>query len=366
MVSLFSGAGGIDIGFEATGLFRTVVAADWADYCIDTLKKNQSLRHSVRLAEIAPWLCSQMEHFEIAAEKNILLEGTEIIKADLAEGGAEALRAVYSGPVDLIAGGPPCQAFSVRNRKANRGLLDESGRGNLIFSFMDIVGHIKPKAFLFENVMGLDRSEYGNLVKDLMDYAEKNLGYDVSLSAVVASDYGLPQDRRRIIIVGTAPGINFQPPFATHGMTELFDNKPKLPFATVRSALEGLPEPSDNSYLANHKAPKHTADMMERFAKVAPGKQDPIRKKIRLHPDKPCPAIFSGSDTGGGLADIHPWENRALTPRECARLQGFPDYWELCSKRSGEVYKLVANAVPPPLSAAFAVQVARSLRGPSE
>ena len=101
--------------------------------------------------------------------------------------------------------------------------------------------------------------------------------------------------------------------------------------------------------------------MRARFAEVAPGKQDPVRKKIRLHPDRPCPTLFSGSDTGGGLADIHPWENRARTPRECARLQGFPDFWEFASNRSGEVYKLVANAVPPPLAAAFAIQLAAAL-----
>jgi DNA (cytosine-5)-methyltransferase 1 len=359
MVSLFAGAGGIDIGFELTGLFDTVVAADWAKYSIDTLQLNKSKAIKVRLSEAAPWLCRNMPCGE--TDPTTILNKAVILKTDLSNNGATEIRNSYEAPIDLVVGGPPCQAFSVRNRRADRGLLDEQGRGNLVFSFMEIVGSLRPKAFLFENVMGLERSEYGNLPERLIDYAREKLGYNVTLSKVKASDYGLPQDRRRIIIVGTNPELIYTPPPPTHGCSDLFDLYPKLPMVTVRDALMGLPEPGCKTSPANHNAPKHTDEMKARFADIAPGKQDPIRKKIRLHPDRPCPAIFSGSDTGGGLADIHPWENRALTPRECARLQGFPDEWEFSSNRSGEVYKLVANAVPPQLAAAFAIELAKAL-----
>ena len=360
MVSLFAGAGGIDIGFESTGLFDTVVAADWAEYSIDTLKLNKSKALKMCLSETAPWLLTNMTAHS-GSKISTILENTAILHADLSNNGATEIRKLYSGPIDLVAGGPPCQAFSVRNRRTDRGLLDEKGRGNLIFSFMEIVAELRPRAFLFENVMGLERSEHGNLPEQLMLYAREKLGYKVTLSKVVASDYGLPQDRRRIIIVGTEPDLIYTPPAPTHGGSDLFDLTPRHPLVTVRDALRGLPEPGNEMGPANHKAPKHTDEMKARFAEVGPGKQDPVRKKIRLHPDRPCPAIFSGSDTGGGLADIHPWENRALTPRECARLQGFPDDWEFSSNRSGEVYKLVANAVPPLLAAAFALQLAKAL-----
>lgn len=364
LVSLFAGAGGIDIGFEATGLFHTAVAADWADYSINTLRSNQQKAHKLDLEVIAPWLTESGKLCQKEKRKaSVLLENTKIIKADLSEKGAEQILSAYAGPIDVVAGGPPCQAFSVRNRRSDRGLLDTQGRGNLIFSFMEIVRDLRPRAFMFENVMGLDRSEHGNLVEELTDYARNKLGYKVTLSKVVASNYGLPQDRRRIIIVGTQSGFDYSPPEPSHGQTDLFDKHPKRAFVTVREALESLPAPDATIY--NHIAPNHTQEMMERFATVAPGKQDPIRKKIRLHPDRPCPALFSGSDTGGGLADIHPWHDRALTPRECARLQGFPDFWELCSRRSGEVHKLVANAVPPPLASAFAVAIAAALKEPS-
>ena len=360
LVSLFAGAGGIDIGFEATGLFRTVIAADWADYTFDTLEANKKMAHRIGLASLAPWLLKNYpeNHF---AEDNVILEDTAIVKLDLSEGAGPVLKSLYSDPIDVVVGGPPCQAFSVRNRRADRGLMDEQGRGNLIFSFMELVRDLNAKAFVFENVMGLDRSEHGNLVEKIVAFARDDLGYRVTIVKVVASDFGLPQDRRRIIIVGTEQHVEFLPPAPTHGVEDLFDANKRLPFVTVREALQGLPEPGTDGAPANHIAPKHSDQMRARFAEIAPGKQDPVRKKIRLHPDRPCPTLFSGSDTGGGLADIHPWENRALTPRECARLQGFPDFWELCSNRSGEVYKLVANAVPPPLAAAIALQLGRAI-----
>jgi DNA (cytosine-5)-methyltransferase 1 len=361
LVSLFAGAGGIDIGFEASGLFRTVIAADWADYAVNTLEANKKLTHRIGLASLAPWLLESNPESNFA-EDTVILEDSEIVKLDLSEGAGPVLKGLYSGPIDVVVGGPPCQAFSVRNRRADRGLMDEQGRGNLIFSFMELVRDLNPKAFVFENVMGLDRSEHGNLVEKIVAFARDDLGYQVTIVKIVASDFGLPQDRRRIIIVGTEKNVEFIPPAPTHGVEDLFDTKKRLPFVTVRDALQGLPEPGTDGAPANHIAPNHSDQMRARFAEIVPGKQDPVRKKIRLHPDRPCPTLFSGSDTGGGLADIHPWENRALTPRECARLQGFPDFWELCSNRSGEVYKLVANAVPPPLAAAIAVQLGRAIQ----
>jgi DNA (cytosine-5)-methyltransferase 1 len=361
LVSLFAGAGGIDIGFEASGLFRTVIAADWADYAFKTLETNKKMCHRIGLASLAPWLALSNSEDNIPNE-SVILEDAEILRLDLSEGAGPVLKSLYSGPVDVVVGGPPCQAFSVRNRRADKGLMDEKGRGNLIFSFMELVKDLKAKAFVFENVMGLERTEYGNLVEKIVTFARDDLGYRVTIIKVVASEFGLPQDRKRIIIVGTEKNIDFSPPAPTHGTKDLFDSNIRLPFVTVREALRGLPEPGTLGAPANHKAPNHSDQMRARFAQILPGKQDPIRKKIRLHPDRPCPTLFSGSDTGGGLADIHPWENRALTPRECARLQGFPDFWELCSNRSGEVYKLVANAVPPPLAASIAIQLGRAIK----
>jgi len=353
VVSLFSGAGGLDIGFESTGHFSTVLAIDWSDYCIATLEKNKQLHHMISDLPIKPW----ESEFPKKEPSIVLLENTIIKKMDLSIVSKTEIQDLFPGPIDVVMGGPPCQAFSVRNRKEKRGLLDEAGRGNLIFSFMELVGDLNPKVFLFENVMGLDRDEHGNLVEKLQKYAAEELGYSVTTTKVVASDFGVPQDRRRIIIVGVKRGIHFTPPEPTHGQSSLFDLGSRSPLVTVRDALAGLPEPNLDSGIPNHKAPRHSEEMILRFGSVPPGKQDPIRKKIRLHPDRPCPSIFSGSDTGGGLADIHPFQNRALTPRECARLQGFPDYWVLESNRTGEMYKLVANAVPPLLGRAFANQI---------
>jgi DNA (cytosine-5)-methyltransferase 1 len=359
MVSLFAGVGGIDLGFESTGAFRSVLAVDWSDYCIQTLEANQRKNHTVEVGFLTPWLRTHPRRSRTVR----LLDGTIINKMDLSEASGDEIRRLYPGAVDVLTGGPPCQPFSVRNRSSARGLLDAQGRGNLVFSFMRLVDELRPRAFLFENVMGLERDEHGDLLSQLLAYAEQRLGYQTTVHKVVASRYGVPQDRRRIIIVGFSTPTQYSPPTETHGQAGLWDSSDRLPMVTVRKAIEGLPEPGSCDFPANHKAPKHSEEMMMRFSLIMPGKQDPVRKKIRLHPDRPCPAIFSGSDTGGGLADLHPIENRALTPRECARLQSLPDFWELVSNRSGEMYKMVANAVPPTLAAAFASAIATSLDG---
>ena len=225
LVSLFAGAGGLDIGFESTGDFTTVVAADWAGYSIKTLETNKEKGHVLGLGSIAPWL-SKAEYSSRHSKPLPLLGEAAIVRADLSEGSAAELGRIYGGPVDVVVGGPPCQAFSVRNRRADRGLMDVDGRGNLIFSFMEIVRDLRPRAFLFENVMGLDRSEHGNLVEKLVTFAREQLGYRVTISKVVASDFGLPQDRRRIVIVGTEPRLTFSPPQPTHGRPDLFDQSP--------------------------------------------------------------------------------------------------------------------------------------------
>jgi DNA (cytosine-5)-methyltransferase 1 len=359
VVSLFSGVGGLDIGFESTGAFEVALSVDWSDYCVKTLEGNKAKRHKIKAGSVAPWL----EELPRRPKAVTLLKNTVISQGDLSEASGDDLRKLYAGPIDVVMGGPPCQPFSVRNRMRDRGLLDKQGRGNLVFSFMRLVGELKPRTFLFENVMGLERDEHGDLIEQLVTYAEKELGYKTVTNKIVASGYGVPQDRRRILIIGTQVGLLYMPPKETHGQKNLWDTGDRLPSVTVGEALAGLPSPGSEHAPPNHKAPKHTEEMIKRFATVAPGKQDPVRKKIRLHPNYPCPAIFSGSDTGGGLADLHPTENRALTPRECARLQGIPDYWELFSNRTGEMYKMVANAVPPPLGAAFAVSLAHCLDG---
>ena len=358
VVSLFTGAGGIDIGFESLGVFETAVALDCSDYCVDTLILNQAKGHAIRSNSLTPWL----EPIPGASESVTLLHGAKIQKMDLSEASSDDIRALYGGPIDVVYGGPPCQPFSIRNRRTDKGLHDERGRGNLVFSFIKLVGELNPAVFLFENVRGLEDPEYGGLLDRLVHFAEKELKYSVNVCRIVATHYGAPQTRRRIIIVGVRTGLKFDPPEETHGVTGLFDSFDRRPEVTVGQALEGLPRPGEANFPPNHRAPMHTQEMVERFKTVAPGKQDPIRKKIRLDAEKSCPAIFSGSDTGGGLADIHPWEHRALTPRECARLQCFPDFWELGSNRTGENYKMVANAVPPTVAAAFARRIATTLQ----
>jgi DNA (cytosine-5)-methyltransferase 1 len=358
VASLFAGAGGLDIGFEATGAFETVLAIDWADYCTDTLERNRARKCRLGLADIAPWLVPHTA-YEASA---LVLENAIIAQRDLALTSADDIRRLYAGELDGIVGGPPCQSFSTRarNRHLPRGLDDVHGRGNLVFTFFDLIRDLRPRFFLFENVLGLERDDIGNVFETLLSYGRQHLPYHLHVSRVDASDFGVAQARRRIVIVGFRDEAGYSPPTPTHGTTTLFDSSPLLPRRTVRDAFAGLPQ-AGTGQLTNHEPRKHSQEVIERFATIAPGKEDPVRKKPRLHPLRPAPAVFSGSVDGGGLSDIHPWENRATTPRECARLQGFPDSWEFVSTRVGEVYKLVANAVPAPMAAAFALRIAMAL-----
>jgi DNA (cytosine-5)-methyltransferase 1 len=349
LVSLFAGAGGLDIGFESTGSFRTVLAVDLAEYNIRTLERNRTLGHEIATLALTPWF----ERLLGVPERVQLLAEATILRADLAEARGNDLRLLMPSRIDIVVGGPPCQPFSVRNRRADKGLQDKDGRGNLVFSYMELVGDLKPSVFLFENVAGLGRPDNVEVLESLLHFGREKLGYRVTVSKIYASDYGVPQARHRFIIVGTQSGINYIPPTPTHGERTLFDETQLQPLVTVRDVLSDLPEAGSAGGPSNHSAPKHTDEVV--------GKADTVRKKIRLHPDRPCPALFSGSDTGGGLSDIHPWLDRALTPRECARLQGFPDFWEFASPRSGQVHKMIANAVPPRLAAAFAYRIAIAL-----
>jgi DNA (cytosine-5)-methyltransferase 1 len=358
VLSLFAGAGGLDIGFEATGAFETVLAIDFAGYCTATLEGNKSRRHEIRLEQIAPWLRPPPGF----AGQSVLLNTASVIRRDLSTASADDIRQLYSGVIDGVIGGPPCQPFSTRSRNRNlpRGLADVEGRGNLIFTFLNLVRTLEPRFFLFENVLGLDRDDLGNVLDSLLAYAKEHLPYSLHVSKVVASDYGVPQSRKRVFVVGFRQPAPYSPPPVSHGTETLFARDLR-PFVTVREALASLSPPSRGGSVSNHELRKHSPETVRRFATIPPGKEDPIRKKPRLHPERPAPAVFSGSVDGGGLSDIHPWEDRALTPRETARLQGFPDCWEFVSNRVGEVYKLVANAVPPALAAAFARQIAIAL-----
>lgn len=319
LVSLFSGGGGLDIGLGAAG-FKTLFANDVVPQCCETLKQNMGKRTTV--------VCDDIKNVTGVAIRNALgLKNYEC--------------------VDLLAGGPPCQAFSIFGRRKGRA----DPRGQMVYQYFRILSELQPKVFVFENVFGLltvENGEVYKLVCEKLAHPSKKLDYDIRAFRLNAVDYGVPQYRDRIIIVGSRTGRNVTeiPPvvFKCPG-------RGQLPYRTVADALRGLENPND-VYPANHMGRVHGPAIVNRYAAMTPGERDSHTRINKLDLTRPSFTIICGSNCGGGKGHIHPIEPREVTPRESARLQTFPDSWTFVGKGRYAISQ-VGNAVPSLL--AFAV-----------
>ena len=286
--------------------------------------------------------------------------------------------------IDLLYGGPPCQAFSLIGKRGS--LRDE--RGLLLFEMIRFSEILKPRAILLEQVKGLlsapdEQGERGGVFKRFTGALER-LGYCIKWTVLCAADYGVPQMRERVFIVAMKGenGFSFPPP--THADnpedTPLFSLKPYVGAGIV---LRGLPKPAAKGQVPifpNHVDVTPERDR-ERIHPVPEGgflagtpnappelkcnltKKDTTKYR-RLHRLEPSLTLRCGE------IFFHPIEDRYLTPREYLRLHGYPDEYILCGPirsragvvRSLDQHRLVANSVPPPLAQAVATQIARILR----
>ncbi len=320
-ISLFSGGGGLDLGFAAAG-YRIVCEVDNDPFSCKTLELN--------------------------AGKRSFFKGAKVIQTDVSSLRGEKLLkdiGLKKGEIDLIIGGPPCQAFSVNGQR--KGLADP--RGNLVWEFARIVKEIKPKAFLFENVAGLKTIHNGQLYQELLEDLSLNGMYTVSDHLYQFAEYGIPQFRQRIFFIGHKDGKRIPPMLPTHGDDSLFYDRP---FVTVEKVLADLPKPGVNSGLANHVGREHSEAIMTRYKDLRFGERDSRTRINKLDPNRPSFTIVVGSDAGGGKGHVHPYVPREVTPRESARIQTFPDWWEF-SGTGRHVIRQVGNAVPVLFGAIF-------------
>lgn len=333
VVSLFSGAGGLDLGLEAAG-FETLYASDIDSHSCRTLAMGKSAAGERGL----PFL--QRAIVEEADVRDT--SGTEILKRIGLE----------RGELDVLAGGPPCQAFSVMGRRQGR--LDP--RGQLPGDYARVLAEMAPRVFVFENVYGLLTIEGGAVFEDiceLLSHPGQGLDYTLSVFRLNAADYGVPQKRDRVIVVGSRDGhILKDIPRVTS-----FAGPADLPVRTVEDALRDLPPVGQ---LPNHVGRVHSERIMDRYAQLAFGERDTKTRINRLNPLKPSYAIVVGSDAGGGKGHVHPYEPREVTPRESARIQTFPDWWEF-SGTTRHPIRQVGNAVPPLLGACIGKSINEGL-----
>ena len=362
-VDLFAGAGGLTLGFE-NARFRTLFGTDFDHDAAETFRSNFP---GVPFAE------QPVQELEAG---NILSEiGFE------------------PGQLDVLLGGPPCQAFSVYNHQ--RGFHDE--RSGLFREYLRIVEGMMPKTLVIENVVGMASLGNGRAVAEIHRELD-TMGFRVEHRILQAERYGVPQERRRIFFLASRIGPVIWPE-QTHGSREALFEQPLQPFATVGNAISDLPrlglgEGSDNTApyrcvasseyqrimrresrgVTNHIAPALGDINVRRMKHIPQGgswrdipfdllpagmkrakRSDHTKRYGRLHPDGLASTILTKCDLHWG-AYIHPDQNRTLTVREAARLQSFPDRFRFFGSRV-EQYRQVGNAVPPLLAQALAVAV---------
>jgi DNA (cytosine-5)-methyltransferase 1 len=339
VIDLFSGAGGFHIGFESVGCTITL--------CIDN---------------------------------NVIVEKTHkrnfshipFINRDISLISIKEIKSYVSGIVDIIIGGPPCQGFStIGNRVSsdpNKRNKSDS-RNNLVHAYARIVSNIKPKFIVMENVKGILTMKGGRYLETVLSEL-RSAKYNVDYKLVNVADYGIPQIRERVIILGNRLGLPVTFPEPTHS-----DNPEDvlLPWNTCWSVLCDLESLNDNPEF-NHVALKHTPTNIERYKLIPEGGRLPesslppelYRKNFgntykRLNKNRPALTMVPGNDA----FPIHPTLHRSLTVREAARIQTFTDTIIFEGNRRQQGHQ-VGNAVPPMFSellAKFIVQQLKNAEG---
>ncbi len=330
-LSLFAGGGGLDLGFSAAG-FNIVFSNDIDHHSCQTLRLNQNRKDYYSTHEVKELSVTDLSTSDV-------LRQIEKTKEE----------------IDFVIGGPPCQAFSVFGKR--KGLEDP--RGNLVYEYARIINELKPTGFLFENVSGLKTIHEGQFYTSLLDTLSFNGEYTVSAYEYDVADYGVPQFRSRVIIIGSRNGIAVPRMKSTHTAPNSLFNAHR-PYKTVKQVLYNMPEPGIESGLYNHIGREHSQRIIDRYRSLEFGERDSMTRINRLHPARPSYTIIVGSDKGGGKGHVHPLQPREVTPRESARLQTFPDWWEFYGT-GRHVIRQVGNAVPPLFGALLANHVKREL-----
>lgn len=339
LVSLFSGGGGLDLGLEAAG-FETVFATDIDYHSCITLERGKERASELGL----PFL----RHATIKQADVLALDSAELMK----------LARIKPGETDLLAGGPPCQAFSVFGKRLGIG----DPRGLLPKQYLRLLADLKPKAFMFENVFGLLTIHGGDTFRELCEQLSNpadGLNYKLSVYRLNAADFGVPQFRDRVFIIGTKNGKALKEiPALCGGAEESEGSAALLARRTVGDALKTLPPLGQK--LANHTSRDHSERIVERYKALVHGERDSKTRINKLDPKRPSYTIIVGSDKGGGKGHVHPFEPREVSPRESARMQTFPDWWEF-SGTSRHPIRQVGNAVPPILAAVIGREIAHQI-----
>lgn len=349
IMDLFAGVGGLSYGFSKLPEFEIVAANE--------IEKDIAVAYTLNHPGVTMMTC----------DINDLTEETL----------SEALKGQQ---IDIIVGGPPCQSYSTLGKRQ----MDD--RANLFMQYKRVLNILKPKAFIFENVVGILSMDKGKLFRQIQAEFEE-LGYTLKHKVLNAVDYGVPQQRERVILVGFRGENNFEYPKPTHG-------EGLKPHVTLRQAIGDLPmlksgqsseryayQP-DNDFLhfvravakelTEHSAPKNGDHLIRIMEALKDGQsKDDLPEDIRpksgygntyakLWWDRPSTTITRNFACPSSSRCIHPRDSRAMSIREGARLQSFPDDYKFYGSDSMKRLE-IGNAVPPLLSVAIAKQMLKAM-----
>src|SRR3990167_3115378 len=364
VIDLFSGVGGLSYGFAHNDGFEIVAANE--------ILKNMAEAYSLNHPAVKVY-AEDIKNF-----------GAEKIEKDLN---------IKADEIDIIVGGPPCQAYSTVGKR----LIDDP-RGKLFQEYFRVLKEFSPKLFLFENVKGLLSMQGGELLTTIISLFE-SLGYKVQYKLLNAADYGAPQIRERVIIIGSKLKVDFKYPKSTHynpeEVLDLFDAKLK-PYLTLEEAISDLPfiKTNEESFEYASEPKNEFQKLMRQNASVrlmdhsSPKNNEKLVKIMELLPDggtpedlpedlrptsgfkntycrlwwnRPSTTITRNLSTPSSSRCIHPKAPRPLTTREGARIQCFPDSHKFYGSRSDRNLQ-IGNAVPTFFSNALAKSILENFK----
>lgn len=349
VIDLFSGVGGLSYGFSKLPEFNILAANE--------IEKDISIAYSKNHPDVTMLNC---DINDLTEEKL-----KEVLKDDR---------------IDLVVGGPPCQSYSTLGKR------QMDARANLFMQYKRVLTILSPKAFVFENVSGILSMDHGNLFERVKTEFE-SIGYNLKYKLLDAVDYGVPQHRERVILVGFKGTNNFEYPNPTHG-------DGLKPYVTLEDAIGDLPciksgetnnsyaTDADNDFLklmrknsekpSEHAAPKNGTHLIKIMETLKDGQsKDDLPEAIRpksgygntyakLWWKKPSTTITRNFACPSSSRCIHPRDSRAMSIREGARLQSFPDDYIFYGS-DGMKRLEIGNAVPPLLSQAIAKKMLEAL-----
>lgn len=328
LISLFSGCGGLDLGFEQAG-FEIPIANEF---------------------DSTIWATYEANH-----------PNTKLLRKDLRRIDAKE----FPNNIDGIIGGPPCQSWSEAG--AQRGIKDE--RGMLFYDYIRVLEEVQPKFFLAENVSGMLSATHSKAVENIVS-TFLGCGYDVSITMVNAKDYGVAQERKRVFYVGFRKDLNIQFDFP-YGSTE--DDLKKLTLRDIIWDLQKTAVPAGPKNYRNPEAVNNNEFFTGTFSPIFMSRNrvkgwheqgytvQASGRQCQLHPQAPKMVYWGKNDYRFVKGKEHLY--RRMTIREIARLQGFPDAFRFIYNNTNDAYKMIGNAVPVNLAFEIACAIRDTLNG---